>query len=241
MVSAGDFGTKLPCTASHEASGVVVTTGSSVSEFEKGDRVMAAIPYHRCQTCPDCQGPENYRQYCPNLGGHCGVTRDGGFAEYMICDARESARLPDAVTFETAAPLACAGVTVWRAVVQAELKPGQWLALVGSGGGLGHIGVQFAKAKGLKVIGIDARDEGLELTKKCGADEVVDARIGNEKVAAEAMRITGGRGAEATITISDHPTAAALACAVTRMHGTMVQVAQVGFMNIRSMGVFQRY
>ncbi|KAL9621372.1 MAG: hypothetical protein Q9160_004132 [Pyrenula sp. 1 TL-2023] len=233
MVSSGSFHTSLPCTASHEAAGIVVAMGSSVSNFKTGDRVMAGIPYHRCGTCADCQGPENYRQYCPNIGGHNGVTRHGGFAEYMVCDARESARVPDKVDFETAAPLACAGVTVWRAVIQSEVKPGEWLAMVGSGGGLGHLGVQFAKAKGLKVIGIDARDEGLELSRKCGADEVIDARLGNEKVAEEVMRITGGRGAESTVTISDHPTAAALGCAMTRMHGTMIQVAQA---NIRIKG-----
>ena len=227
MVAEGKFNTKLPVIASHEASGIVVDIGSSVTDFERGDRVMVAIPYHCCGKCDDCEGPENYRQYCSNQDGHVGVTRDGGFAEYMVCDGRESAKLPDGVSFETAAPLACAGVTVWRGVLQAELKAGQWLAIVGSGGGLGHLGIQFAKAKGLKVIGLDARDEGLELSKKCGADVIIDARRRKASVIQDVMNATNGRGAEATVNVSDHEDAAALACAITRPHGTMVQIAQV--------------
>ena len=103
MVSAGDFSTKLPCTASHEGCGEVVAVGSSVKDFNKGDRVMAGIPFHRCGHCPDCLGPEEFHHYCPNLEGHLGVTTQGAFAEYMLCDARESSRIPDQISYETAA------------------------------------------------------------------------------------------------------------------------------------------
>ena len=88
---------------------------------------------------------------------------DGAFAEGMIADARESSKVPDKVSFETAATLACAGVTIWRGILQAELKAGETIALIGAGGGLGHLGCQFARALGLQVVGIDARDEWLEL------------------------------------------------------------------------------
>lgn len=116
---------------------------------------------------------------------------------------------------------------MWRGVEQAGLKPGQWLAIVGSGGGLGHLGVQFAKKQGLQVVGIDARDDGLAITKAMGADVVVDARQGKDEVVKEVQAITeGGAGADATLTLADAGGAAALACAVTRMHGTMVQIAQ---------------
>ncbi len=125
MVSAGIMGTKLPCIASHEGAGTVVQLGSSVTEFKKGDRVMAGLPRSRCGHCPDCLGDENYRQYCTKLAGHVGVTLDGAFAEYMIVDGRESSKIPDDVSFETAAPLACAGCTVWRGVLQTELKKGE--------------------------------------------------------------------------------------------------------------------
>jgi propanol-preferring alcohol dehydrogenase len=97
---------------------------------------------------------------------------------------------------------------------------------VGAGGGLGHLGVQFAKALRLHVIAIDARDEGLELAKQCGADTVVDTRQGKEKTVQEVQKITGGKGADATLNVSDHETAAATAAAVTTTHGVLVQIAQ---------------
>lgn len=232
MVTAGSFGTKLPCIASHEGTGTVVAVGSAVSDFKKGDRVMAGLPRNRCGHCPDCLGPENYKHYCQRVEGYGGVTLDGAFAEYMIADARESSKVPDQVSFETAAPLACAGVTVWRGVLQAELKAGETIALVGAGGGLGHLGCQFARALGLQVIGIDARDEGLELAKASGANVVVDARQGKEKVVEEVKKVTNGMGADATVNVSDHAEAAGLACALTKMHGTMIQIAQPDLVSI---------
>ena len=97
------MGTKLPCTGSHEGTGVVVAVGSEVEDFEKGDRVMAGLPKDRCGHCPDCLGDEDYRQYCRNMAGHAGVTLDGAFAEYVLVDGRESCVIPDNVSYETAA------------------------------------------------------------------------------------------------------------------------------------------
>lgn len=92
---------------------------------------------------------------------------------------------------------------------------------------MGHLGVQFAKALGLKVIGIDTRDEGLALTKEYGADVIVDARQGKEACVKQVQEATpGGLGADSSICISDAQSAAGLACAVTKMHGIMVQIAQ---------------
>ena len=180
LVSAGVFGTKLPCTASHEGSGTVADLGSAAKDagFKVGDRIMCGIPYQPCGECGDCKGGRGTEQYCTNVKGMNGVTIDGYFAEYAKVDCRTSTKLPDAVTFLSAAPLACAGRTIWRGVLQTGLESGQWVVIVGSGGGLGHLGIQFAKALGLKVIGVDARDEGLELSKHYGADVVSDARKG---------------------------------------------------------------
>ncbi|KAI4129230.1 MAG: hypothetical protein LQ338_002342 [Usnochroma carphineum] len=226
MVSAGIMGTPLPCIASHEGCGEVIALGSSVTYFKKGDRVMAGLPMHRCGHCPDCLGPDELKHYCRNVKGYVGVTLDGAFAEYMVADARESSQIPEGVSYETAAPMACAGVTIWGGLVRAGLKAGETVALVGAGGGLGHLGCQFAKAMGLQVVGIDARDEGLELARQLGAHVVVDARVGKEKVVEEVNKVTNGLGVDSALTISDAPEAAALACAITKMHGTMIQIAQ---------------
>ncbi|KAK4890012.1 hypothetical protein LTR27_011231 [Elasticomyces elasticus] len=230
MVQQGVFGAPLPQTASHEGSGTVVAVGSGGEAekrgFKLGDRVMIGLPLHPCGKCGDCTGPESQTQYCTKIDGHVGVTTNGCFAEYVKADSRSTTKLPNEVSFLSAAPLACAGRTIWRAILQAELKKGEWLCFVGSGGGLGHLGVQFAKALGLKVIGIDARDEGISLTKEYGADVVVDARKGKEEAVKSVQDATNGEGADATVCISDAPTAAGLACAVTKMHATMVQIAQ---------------
>lgn len=114
MVQSGVFSTKLPCTGSHEGAGTIAAVGSSVSNFKEGDRVMCGIPLRPCGSCQDCLGPENMTQYCGNTGGMIGVTTDGCFAEYVVADARCSTKLPDEVSFLSAAPLACAGRTVWR-------------------------------------------------------------------------------------------------------------------------------
>lgn len=220
MVTDGIMGTKLPCIASHEGSGTVVKVGSAIKEFEVGDRVLCSLTYHRCGVCADCIGPEQDQQYCTKAT-YLGVTRDGSFAEFEVVDGRECSLLPDNVSFQTAAPLACAGITVWGGLVRANLKSGESVAIVGGGGGLGHLGVQFGKALGLQVIAIDARDEGLSLAKECGADVVIDARAGKEKVVEQVQKVTGGQGADATLNVSDHDSAAATGAAVTKMHGAL--------------------
>jgi D-arabinose 1-dehydrogenase-like Zn-dependent alcohol dehydrogenase len=226
MVASGVFKSVLPQTASHEGSGTVVAVGSAVSSsFKAGDRVMCGIPLHPCGECEDCTGPvEGHRQYCTQMTGHIGVTTHGCAADYVLADARTSTRLPDSVSLLSAAPLACAGRTVFRAVLQTELLPDQWVAIVGSGGGLGHLGIQFARARGLKVVAIDSRDEGLALSKDYGADFVVDARREKADVVRAVQSVTGGKGADSAIVLADH--GEALAAAVTRMHGTVIQVAQ---------------
>lgn len=96
------------------------------------------------------------------------------------------------------------------------MKAGEWIAIVGAGGGLGHLGVQFAKALGLNVIAVDARDEALQLAKDCGADVLVDARQDKNKVVEDVQKVTGGQGADSTLNVSDHESAAATSVAVTK-------------------------
>jgi alcohol dehydrogenase, propanol-preferring len=228
MVADGVFGTELPCTASHEGAGTVVAMGKDVKDWKVGDRCMVALKPHLCGKCSSCTGPnaDEKRHYCPNAGKTPGVTGDGAFAEYMTADSEESSKIPDVVTFETAAPLACAGRTVYHAVAQARLKKDQWISIVGSGGGLGHLGIQFAKARGLRIVAVDASDKGIQMSKEMGANVVLDARDGKEKVVKQVMDKTGN-GCDATINLSDADPAAALAAAITRMHSHILQIAQV--------------
>jgi len=178
-------------------------------------------------------GPNDWKQYCANKKGSNGVIgADGAFADYHIADSQSSCIVPDDVSLMDAAPLACAGCTIYRAIIVANLQKGQWLGMVGAGGGLGHLGIQMAKAQGLKVIAVDARDEGLELCKKAGAEHIFDARKGKDEVVKQVQELTGGEGADATINLSEHEDAAPIACAMTKMHANMVQVSQPAIVNI---------
>lgn len=134
MVIDGKFPTPLPCTGSHEGTGVVVAVGSGVKNFKKGDRVMSGIPLGNCQKCEHCKGPNDWWQYCQNTDGLIGVTAQGCFADYHVSDARWSCHIPDDVDLASAAPLACAGVTIYRAIIKANVQKGGWLAIVGAGG-----------------------------------------------------------------------------------------------------------
>jgi len=224
----GIFPVPLPVTASHEGTGTVIAVGKDVARFRPGDRVLAGQTFDRCGNCEDCNGPEEFRHYCFNRGPMMtGQGRNGAFQQYLIIDGKEATIIPEKMSFATAAPLACAGMTAWGAINRAGLKPGEWLGIVGSGGGLGHLAIQFAKkAWGLKVIAIDARDEGLALSKEMGPDLVLDARKGKDDVVAEVMKATG-TGVHATLELSGHPTAAETGSAITRPHGRFVQVAIV--------------
>jgi propanol-preferring alcohol dehydrogenase len=106
MISSGVFHSPLPQTASHEGAGTVVAIGPAVEDFRPGNRVMCGLTTQRCGRCVSRQGPEEFRYYCTNQGRVLGIPRDGAFAEYLVVDTKESNRLPDKVSFETAAPLA---------------------------------------------------------------------------------------------------------------------------------------
>lgn len=153
-------GAKPGLIGSHEPVGVVVMAGSNAgkSNINVGDRVGSINTYGFCGDCESCTGQG--QQLCDNLVGMLGLTIDGGFAEYMKADARVVSKVPDAISSPEAAPLFCAGATVYGEILAADVHPGQWVAIVGIGG-LGHLGIQYAKALGCRVIAIDNRHEGI--------------------------------------------------------------------------------
>jgi propanol-preferring alcohol dehydrogenase len=218
------------CAGSHEPTGTIVGVGSSAGDlgFQLGNRVAAIGTKGLCGDCDDCKGPEEFRHYCANSKGFVGVNLPGAFQDYVVVDARSATVIPDGVSFATAAPLTCAGVTAWRAVIVAtkDLKKGDWIGMIGSGGGLGHLAVQFAAKKGFKVIGLDVREVSLKLTKDMGAEAAIDASVGTEKIVEEVKKVTGGSLVSSVIVFSDHEDATAVACDIIAMHKTVVQIAQ---------------
>src|SRR5690606_10090804 len=114
---------------------------------------------------------------------------NGTFAQYGLADPDFVGRLPDNLEFGPAAPVLCAGVTVYKGLKETEVRPGEWVVISGIGG-LGHMAVQYAKAMGMHVVAADIHEDKLKLAKDLGADVVVD---GTAKDAIEQVqKATGG-------------------------------------------------
>jgi len=162
---------KLPLIPGHEAVGYVVALGRGVEHVAIGDVVGAPWLFSACGHCEYCiTGWETLCESQQN-GGY---SVDGGYAEYVVADARYVARFPKDIDFLEMAPITCAGVTVYKGLKETETKPGEWVAISGIGG-LGHLAVQYAKAMGMHVAAIDVDDKKLALAKKLGADITVNA------------------------------------------------------------------
>lgn len=218
---------------SHEPSGTIVALGlEAAKSFAVGNRIIAIGIRGPCGDCMDCNGPEEFQLSCKFNKGYAGISSPGAFAEYTVLDDRFAVKIPDELSFIKAAPLTCAGCTSWRAVKRAAVRPGGWLGIVGSGGGLGHLAIQIAKKQGINVVGIEARDVALELTRKAGA-AAVDVRPGKDVMVQQIRSLIGSRGAgkgddlcDATIVLSDAEPALETGMIITKGHGLVVEVAQ---------------
>jgi propanol-preferring alcohol dehydrogenase len=162
---------KRPLVLGHEVVGRIVERGSEVRHLAVGDRVGVPWIYWSCGECETCkEGNENLCTRQIITGG----TVDGGFAEFIRAKASHATRVPGALASEEAAPLFCAGVTVYRALKKAQITPGQRVAIFGVGG-LGHLAVQVAAAFGADVWAIDVDENKLEFARRLGADHALNA------------------------------------------------------------------
>lgn len=176
---------KRPLILGHEVAGHVVEKGSAASEFVIGDRVGVPWIHWTCGTCEPCrEGNENL---CTKQK-ITGVTVDGGFAEFIKAPSSHVVKIPSRLSPVEAAPLLCAGLTVYRALKQPGLLPGQRLAVFGVGG-LGHLAVQIGGGMRAEVIAIDVADEKLALAISLGAAAALHA--GTSDVARELHRRGG--------------------------------------------------
>src|SRR6201984_2983893 len=167
--------TKKPLILGHEITGRVVEKGASVNQLEVGDRVGVAWVHWTCGECEFCrEGNENL---CAKQQ-ITGVTVDGGYAEFVKAPASHALKIPDEISSVDAAPLFCAGVTVYRALHQAKIQPGERLAVFGVGG-LGHLAVQIGLGLGAIVTAIDVSDEKLAHAKSFGASATLNASTVN--------------------------------------------------------------
>jgi propanol-preferring alcohol dehydrogenase len=163
--------TKKPLILGHEIAGRVVEKGACVNHLELGDHVGVPWVYWTCGECEFCrEGNENL---CTKQQ-ITGVTVDGGYAEFVKAPASHALKIPEGLPCIDAAPLFCAGVTVYRALNHAKIQPGQRLGVFGVGG-LGHLAVQIGLGLGATVSAIDVSDEKLEQARGLGASITLNA------------------------------------------------------------------
>ncbi|KAN0098411.1 alcohol dehydrogenase 2 [Hyaloscypha variabilis] len=207
---------KLPHVGGHEGVGRIVGLGPGCAEDIKiGDLVGIRFASRICRHCEFClAGTE---QHCIKSTNHLGQ-EDGSFQEYIALDADYLTTLPDDIDPKVVGPVLCAGVTTYKAVSNTNIKAGQWLVVVGAGGGLGHLAVQYAKAQGALVIGVDGGSQKRDFVLRLGAEEFIDFTTTDP---IKAVHEITGLGAHAVVVTAGNAKAYAHACELLRVGGTL--------------------
>ncbi len=185
-------GLNLPRVPGHEVVGRIEALGSGVSRWKIGQRVGIGFFGGEDGVCEPCRRGDIVN--CQNAVIP-GVTVDGGYAEVMIAEARGIASIPDELTSIEAAPLLCAGITTYNALRNAGLRGGDLVAVQGIGG-LGHLGIQFARHMGFHTVAIGRGSDKEKLAKDLGAHIYIDTAIDDAAVVLQ--RMGGARAILAT-------------------------------------------
>lgn len=200
----------------HEGVGTIEAVGPGDDELpvQVGQRV--ALPWlgHACGHCRSCVA--GWETYC-TAPSYMGYTMDGGYAEYAVAFASHVVPVPDSVSARDASPLTCAGVTTYKGLKVAAPQPGETAMVVGIGG-LGHLGLQYARIFGSRTVAVDVHDDKLQLAKDLGADHVVDGR-GDQQAEIEALG-----GVDVALVTVPSPAAMRAAHAALNPNGRLVLV-----------------
>ncbi|CYW74670.1 alcohol dehydrogenase AdhP [Streptococcus suis] len=193
-VANGDFGKVPGRVLGHEGIGIVTEIAPGVTSLKVGDRVSVAWFFQGCGMCEYCTtGRETLCRTVKNAG----YSVDGGMAEQCIVTADYAVKVPEGLDPAQASSITCAGVTCYKAIKEAHLEPGQWIAIYGAGG-LGNLAVQYAKKVfNAHVIAVDINNDKLELAKEVGADVTING-LEVEDVPGYIKEITGG-GVHSTV------------------------------------------
>ncbi|MEV4583073.1 alcohol dehydrogenase catalytic domain-containing protein [Nonomuraea jabiensis] len=204
LISAGHIpGTTFPVTPGHEIAGRIDTISGDVAGWSVGDRVAVGWYGGSCGHCDACREGDGI--LCPELQVP-GVAYAGGFADSVVVPAVALAAVPDELTAVEAAPLACAGVTVYNALRRSSARSGDTVAILGLGG-LGHLGVQFASKMGFHTVALARGSEKASLAGELGAARYIDTATEN---VADALQDQGG----AKVVLATVTNAAAMSQAV---------------------------
>jgi alcohol dehydrogenase, propanol-preferring len=181
----GTFPIEWPRVPGHEAVGRIDAVGTGVDSWKIGQRVGVGFLGGCCGHCGACRNGD--LMSCQNQA-FTGIHHDGGYAEVMIAKASGLMSVPDDLSSGDAAPLLCAGLTTLSALRNAPAKAGDLVAVLGIGG-LGHLGLQYARHMGFKVAAIGRGSDKADLAKKLGAHHYIDSTAGNP---ADALQALGG-------------------------------------------------
>jgi propanol-preferring alcohol dehydrogenase len=182
MVQQGSFPfVEYPIVPGHEIAGSVEEIGSGVTGFQLGDRVGLSVLFSSCGSCVQCQqGTENL---CPSWVW-TGMMVNGGYAEFVIAKATYVISLPSELEYEEAAPLMCAGITVYSGLKHSGYRKGDRVAVIGLGG-LGHLGVLYARAMGARIAVLSSTAEKEPEARGLGAELFINLKKGD---AAQALQ-----------------------------------------------------
>jgi D-arabinose 1-dehydrogenase-like Zn-dependent alcohol dehydrogenase len=192
-------GIQYPRVPGHEVIGLIDAVGANVPpRWTVGERVGVGWNGGYCGYCDSCRRGNFFA--CETSTQVTGVTRDGGYAEYMVAPFSALATVPQELSSEDAAPLMCAGVTTFNCLRNSGARPGDLVAVVGLGG-LGHLGVQFAAKSGFNTVAIGRGNDKEALARKLGASNYIDTAAQNP--AAELQKLGGAKVILATVTSAD--------------------------------------
>lgn len=178
-------GVSFPLTPGHEIAGAVAEVGADVDRFAVGDRVAVGWFGGHCNRCIPCR--KGLFIHCENMQVPS-VQYPGGYAQSVTAPANALARIPDGLSFAEAAPMGCAGVTTYNALRHTNAVAGDRVAVLGIGG-LGHLGVQFARAMGFETVAIARGQDKADDARELGAHHYIDSSAGD---VTESLRDFGG-------------------------------------------------
>src|ERR1700754_513242 len=211
-------GLRFPVTPGHEIAGRIDALGDGVEGWREGERVAIGWSGGHCGRCRSCR--RGGFVHC-EVGMVTGATFSGGYAEYVMAPASALARIPQELSAVDAAPLACAGLTMFNSLRRTGAGPGDLVAILGIGG-LGHLGVQFAVKMGFRTVAIARGPEKGRLARELGAHHCIDSLASN--VAGALQDLGGARVIAATATNAEAITAAVGGLGV---HGELLTLAGV--------------
>ncbi|MGB3592496.1 MAG: alcohol dehydrogenase [Nonlabens sp.] len=212
----GAMGNDFPRTPGHEVVGTIEELGDRVTSLEVGQRVGIGWHGGHCFDCDPCRRGKFIN--CENAK-ISGISYDGGYAEYMTAPYEAAAAVPDDLKSTEAAPLLCAGITVYNGMRNAGLRAGDTVAVQGVGG-LGHLAIQFANKMGMKTIAISTTADKEELALELGAHHFIAT---NDVDAVEKLQELGG----ADLIVATAPHADAMTSVIDGLgiDGTMLMIA----------------